>query len=255
MQAAGLAAFDQIVATLKVSWSNSDSPSTANEIDRPFDYAVVVTFFFFLMIVIDLLIAQWFGKERYYALHVVVNLIVIVNCFDDMLLSWRDPINSNACLIEGQKCASMIPLLISTALHVYHPLAFKTNRMDWIHHIPAYLVQFTTLCFLWGGNINFGHFAVMGLPGMLDYAFLVALGQGLLSRQTYKGYCGSINLWLRCPIAIASGFLGTLSLGHQWEGISTPQVIHSAPSRITPFDVLTPHHTPLLPLHTTLPCY
>lgn len=44
------------------------------------------------------------------------------------------------------------------ALHVYHVIAFQTNSMDWVHHIPLYIlntlmfatmagtVRITTLC-------------------------------------------------------------------------------------------------------------
>jgi hypothetical protein len=213
------AVFDQVQQSL----ASVDSPTVANGSERPFDVAVLFAFCAALFVVLDLVVAQRFGKERYYALHVMVNSIVLWFCVDDMLSSWKDPINCNAC-IEGKNCASLVPLVFNIALHVYHPLAFKTNRMDWIHHIPAYIVQFSTICFLWGGSINFGHFAIVGLPGGIDYALLVALGQGLVSRQTYKTYCAKINVWMRCPLAISGGFLGLLSLGHQWDSTTLPQV-------------------------------
>jgi hypothetical protein len=223
LQDRALAMFAQAKVIVETALTNTDSPTVANGSERPFDVVVLITFCAVIFIALDLVIAQRFGKERYYALHVMVNALILWFCVDDMLSSWKDPINSNAC-IEGKNCASLVPLILNIALHVYHPLAFKTNRMDWIHHIPAYIVQFSTINFLWGGNINFGHFAIVGLPGLLDYALLVALGQGLVSRQTYKTHCATINVWMRCPLAISSAFLGLLSLSHQWERTTLPQV-------------------------------
>ena len=27
------------------------------------------------------------------------------------------------------------------ALHVYHPIFFKTGMMDWVHHVPVYILN------------------------------------------------------------------------------------------------------------------
>jgi hypothetical protein len=99
--------------------------------------------------------------------------------------------------------------------------------MDWIHHIPAYMVSGLSLFFLWGGNFAFAHFVVVGLPGGIDYALLVALGQGWISREAYKGYCATINVWIRCSLGQMTAFIGLLGLYNQWNDTSTLQRVVS----------------------------
>ena len=47
----------------------------------------------------------------------------------------------------------------------------------------------------------------MGLPGGIDYALLTATKLGLLHPRVEKDLNQTLNVWMRCPIALVSAFL------------------------------------------------
>lgn len=102
------------------------------------------------------------------------------------------------------------------ALHIYHPLFFKTGRMDWVHHIPVYFLNTLTFSINNGDAICLQSLVMTGIPGGLDYLLQVFEGAGLMTRATYKGYCSAINNWIRAPFGAVSSYVSFLGLYHGW---------------------------------------
>ena len=86
------------------------------------------------------------------------------------------------------------------ACHIYHPIFFRTGVMDWIHHVPVYILN--TLCFTIPScnAIHLQSLIMMGIPGGLDYLLQVLEGEGKLSRAYYKELCSMINVYVRAPL-------------------------------------------------------
>lgn len=103
------------------------------------------------------------------------------------------------------------------ACHIYHPIFFRTGVMDWIHHVPVYILN--TLCFTIPScnAIHLQSLIMMGIPGGLDYLLQVLEGEGKLSRAYYKELCSMINVYVRAPLGAWSSYVMILGLYHGWE--------------------------------------
>jgi hypothetical protein len=65
-----------------------------------------------------------------YALHALVNMVVVTNALPDLMRTFADPINS----MQG-RCSVVPPTLIAS-LFMYHLGTFKNVAADeWYHHI------------------------------------------------------------------------------------------------------------------------
>lgn len=91
------------------------------------------------------------------------------------------------------------------ALHVYHPVFFRTGYMDWVHHTPLYVLNLLMFCCFAGNIFCLQAFILTGLPGGLDYVLLVLEGQGWMTRAAYKDASANINQWVRGPLGFISG--------------------------------------------------
>lgn len=165
-----------------------------------------------LLAVVDVLLVKPFvhPKARYFALHVVANTITAVASFPDVARAWSDPLN---CFTGPS--ATMVANSAVAAIHLYHILAFKLRGEDIFHHLTFVIV----LCGLaipykqTGGIANnFGCFFLSGLPGGLNYVFLIAYYHGWFTRKQEKVWTARCNVWLRGPSMSVYTFLGAQAL-------------------------------------------
>ena len=100
---------------------------------------------------------------------------------------------------------------------VYHPIFFKTGIMDWVHHIPVYILN--TLCFSIPSSdvLLLQALIMVGVPGGLDYLLQVFEGEGKLSRAYYKELCSEINTWCRAPLGAVGAYVCFAGLYHGWD--------------------------------------
>ncbi len=69
-------------------------------------------------------------KTRWFALHFLANMANAYYCLEDLLLVVRAPLCSSAIEIRSWR-----PSYISTALHIFHLIAFKNRLSDVVHHV------------------------------------------------------------------------------------------------------------------------
>ena len=74
--------------------------------------------------------------------------------------------------------ASQLYLVWVYAIHIYHPIFFKTNVMDWIHHIPVYILNTLMFSTLSGPVFQLHAMILTGVPGGIEYFLLVLEGEG-----------------------------------------------------------------------------
>ena len=158
---------------------------------------------------LDVVVARLAGPGRYFALHTLVNALIIAYVWRDTVyvLTCPNLYETNSCAHAGTPCANKLALDLTIAIHLWHAFAYALKPIDWIHHIPAYVVCAMGIVTPQGPVLNLSMFALMGLPGGLDYAMLTLIKLNLLHPRVEKDYNQSLNVWLRCPIAMLSAFI------------------------------------------------
>jgi hypothetical protein len=106
-------------------------------------------------------------------------------------------------------------VILTFALHFYHiAIYYKKLRFDdWLHHILMIFVALP-LGLLTNAGSLLGHslFFLTGLPGGIDYFFLLLVKNKIIHPITEKKINNYINLWLRAPGCIAHTTLSLISL-------------------------------------------
>ena len=139
-------------------------------------------------------------EARYYALHALVNLIVVILIIPDIMRFLADPLAG----LEGEYTDG--PLAMTVGLHIFHCLsqAKKLTAVDWAHHlISNMLVSFLCFPFRYGPLTNWALFFVCGLPGGIDYLLLFLVKQQLLGKGQEKSINRVLNMWIRLPGIVA----------------------------------------------------
>lgn len=158
-----------------------------------FDLAILIP----LVYVLDRLVARrYFAKSSWFALHTMVNAIVILTALPDFLLFFIQPME----LITRDEIYSRIPFLMNFVIHIYHIISYfqDLDWLDWLHHGVMTLVM-SPIVFLVdpGPVLNFNHMFILGFPGMLDYAILVMVKYQKIRSITEKRINTILNVWIR----------------------------------------------------------
>jgi hypothetical protein len=177
-------------------------------INEDFGFMVLIMIFLFFC---DNLIAKRYilPKGRYFFLHAIANGIVVFASIPDLIraLTYHpyDTLNHPAWSVVGNSA--------TMGLHLYHILAFTLTSEDWWHHL-----QFIPMCFATpmfkrniGCAVALSNFFLSGLPGGLEYVFLVLVMHGKMQKKTEKSYFAWLNQWVRGPGAVWTMILGYFS--------------------------------------------
>ena len=109
------------------------------------------------------------------------------------------------------------PILIVNAIHIYHMVAFHLSKADYFHHMVFALTMGSTgQLYRLGAFRGFLVFWLSGLPGGIDYFSLVLVKLGKLDGLTQKRNCAALNIWLRGPFLVTSGFI--IYLNYRYHG-------------------------------------
>lgn len=152
------------------------------------------------------------SRCRWFSVHAFANFLVCLSALRATLATLADPLHAMDSSAHDDSgffgSGSPWPLIIINSVHLYHMLAFKLTNADYFHHllfIPT-MGAFGQLYRL-GAFRGFLAFWISGLPGGLDYLNLCLVKHGRLNLHTQKRYCAAINVWLRGPSLIVSGFI------------------------------------------------
>ena len=155
------------------------------------------------------LVARKF-KRPYFLLHVFANIIITWYSFGGVLHALAAP--SKTTLPGSEGPVSQMYLVWIYAIHIYHPIFFKTGKMDWVHHVPVYVLNTLMFSVLSGPVFQFQACVLSGIPGGVDYLLQVFEGQGYLSRSLYKDWASWINIYVRAPFGYISGYVCIVGL-------------------------------------------
>ena len=154
-------------------------------------------------------------KRTYMAIHVFANTVITALTLSGAVRALVYPASSTV-VAAGAIQPNMVYACWVYALHIYHPIMFKTGVMDWIHHVPVYILNTLTFSIPCGDFIHLQGLVMTGIPGGLDYLLQVVEGEGKLSRARYKELCSSINVWVRAPFGALSSYVCLCGLYHGW---------------------------------------
>jgi hypothetical protein len=90
-------------------------------------------------------------KRAYYALHVLANIVICAYTWGPATDALLNPATSTLAPSAGPASSQMFMVWVY-AIHIYHPIMFRTNAMDWIHHVPVYILN-TLMFSCLAGNI------------------------------------------------------------------------------------------------------
>jgi hypothetical protein len=174
-------------------------------------------------------------QARWFAIHSFGNLLAVLAAMNATLCTLSDPVESMSNLKYNDSSffgnATPWPIPIVNAIHIYHMVAFKLSSADFFHHaVFALTMGSTGQLYRLGAFRSFLVFWLSGLPGGIDYFSLVLVKLGKLDGLTQKRNCAAINVWVRGPCLVLSGFIIYLNYryhGHE-EGTGYPPMLVSA---------------------------
>jgi hypothetical protein len=107
-----------------------------------FNHLIVTTVCFFVIFCFHRIVASHVQKQ-YFLCHVFVNSIITYLTFHGAVRALLHPESSTIPLTNGSGTSanSQLYICFCMAIHVYHPIFFRTGRMDWIHHTPVYILN------------------------------------------------------------------------------------------------------------------
>ena len=179
---------------------------------------VLVTALCFLSIFIFHKLIAVRVKKTYFLCHVFANSFITYLTWNGSLRALMNPSSSTIPLENA--ATSQLYICWCMAIHVYHPIFFRTGQMDWIHHTPVYILNTLLMGCLTGDVFELQAIIMTGIPGGIDYFLLVLEGEGAMSRATYKSDSAYINNWFRAPVGFLSGYICLNGLYHAW-GLDT----------------------------------
>ena len=202
------------VETIANAHSAMMESSSAMPMERCFHAAICSLTAFAICGLFHALVARHF-KRQYFCLHVFANTVITALTLPGSIRALLNA-NNSVVIANGAYQPNALYMCWIYALHIYHPIFFKTGSMDWVHHIPVYIINTLTFSIPSGDAVCLQSLVMTGIPGGLDYLLQVLEGEGKLSRAAYKGYCSSINNWIRAPFGSVAAFISFLGLYHGW---------------------------------------
>jgi len=155
-----------------------------------------------IMLLDYLLIAQFGARARWFQLHTMVNALICVACWPEMLEVLQAP--STAVLETTTNAWGSI---LAFCLHLYHALFFRLSVTDQYHHAFSVFLCMPFSIMLRTKVLSLIFFQSTGLPGGIDYALLTLVKHRRLDKLLEKQYNAWLNAYLRAPLGAIAAFL------------------------------------------------
>eukprot|EP00040_Diaphanoeca_grandis_P021687 m.115795 g.115795 ORF g.115795 m.115795 type:complete len:250 (-) comp28448_c0_seq1:96-845(-) len=162
------------------------------------------------LFVLDMTLVRAFSpKSRYFVLHACANIVTIVASSPDVLRALVEPQTA-----WTGSSYTMIANSAVCAIHIYHCLAFNLGFSDIMHHVIFVVVlcgcgiYFKQIA---GTANNYGCFFLSGLPGGLDYIWLILKIEGVIPKMTEKRWNRHVQQWVRGPSMSIYAFIAFTS--------------------------------------------
>ncbi|EGD75474.1 hypothetical protein PTSG_06548 [Salpingoeca rosetta] len=179
-------------------------------------------------------VVKWFPERasttRYFSLHILVNAYVVVIHFKDVVAAYSDPTNAYLGPCDTRGTVAIF------ALHIYHIIFYRPLPwVDWVHHVVMVIVMLPLAYMLAPGHmIAHGAFYASGLPGGIDYIFLVLIKCNVISKMQEKEWNVWVQNWVRAPGCIIHAWLTYHNLVEANKRIADPDLSMRLPTSTIP---------------------
>ena len=145
-------------------------------------------------------------NTRWFFIHFMVNIVVTVNTFSDLVFCIGD---NERCHILESSPQAFYAMRLAVLLHIYHMVMFtdKMTDKDWTHHLSLCSINIPLL-YIYNRKLHAaGTFFLTGFPGMIDYFLLWCVQMGFLDPMIEKKAYINIITWIRSPGCLYASFL------------------------------------------------
>ncbi len=156
--------------------------------------------------VIDNLLIYIFGnKARWFQLHALINLIIVILVIDDSIKLIKAPIK-NYKEYNINDNSNNINISIVVSLHLYHILFFNNLKfLDYCHHIIFVFFGVLPCYYFINSNIlKLSFLAGCGLPGLIEYSLLSLVKNDKLDKLIQKKILMYVYCYFRSPLSLLS---------------------------------------------------
>lgn len=163
---------------------------------------------FLLISFCDILLQYFFGKKaRWFQLHVVGNMIVMIDIFPDIIEFFSNP------LIAYKPLKNHFSSYVIMIMHLYHLLTFRNlSKYDYIHHLVFVLLGVgPTIRYIKTNQIYLGYLACNGIPGIIEYGSLALYKNNKINLISQKFVSSILYIYLRLPLCIYGASLNYIA--------------------------------------------
>ena len=152
-----------------------------------------------------------YGRTRWYILHVIINMLIVITSIKSVYLTFQNPYTSlNPIKIPSIYSydwffgsTSPLPTLIVVSGHIYHILFFSTTKSDIYHHLMfAGIMGTLNMIGDFGNARNIIHFVLSGLPGIIEYVIMSLYKFAYINKKNMRYSITLMHCLLRFPLAI-----------------------------------------------------
>ena len=142
-----------------------------------------------------LLLLLFRSKGRWFQLHALVNLIIVINILPELINIINHQIYSNI---------NYIPSYYILILHIYHVLTFNNLKLiDYFHHILFVGFGIIPNILITQSNQScLAYIACMGIPGIIEYTSLALYKNNYINLLDQRKLIAFIYNYFRYPLCV-----------------------------------------------------
>ena len=172
---------------------------TPSELSLSFTLNNIIAFA--VVYIFDVIIHHFKSPSPWFHLHSIINFIIIIYSFNDVMLCFHDP-NKSLMPISNYYGGSF-----SLSLHLYHSIFYKLTPMDVFHHV-LFVFLLTPLAINYQNKgLSLVYFFCTGLPGCVDYFLLSLVKNNNINYLFEKKINSYLNTYLRMPGGFIASYL------------------------------------------------
>tara|TARA_Y100000992_G_C21272951_1_gene497985 strand:- start:1928 stop:2608 length:681 start_codon:yes stop_codon:yes gene_type:complete len=152
-----------------------------------------------IIFIFDRALITFFGKKaRWFQLHVICNLWVTYEIYNDVILIYKNPLVGYKYLPDNK-----ISYIIFW-LHFYHFLLFNNLKfIDYFHHVLFVIFGIIpSIRFIRTNQIFLGYIACSGIPGVFEYSLLFLFKHNMITMYSLKKCIYYLYLYFRLPLCL-----------------------------------------------------
>ena len=175
-----------------------------------FESILILSSLYFSDSVIDYYVSD--ESTRYFILHILFNLYIIILCFNTFCENLFYPLNIFDTNYDRTSILSTVSIM---NFHLYHTITHvkEMSNDTMIHHLVGAILNPILTVFQPIGKFHVMHNIILcGIPGFVDYILLVTVKFKFLHKIKEKELNRYLNLLIRWPFVFLSDYIYILNI-------------------------------------------